>query len=198
MPRAEFEFPDYTSEHWQRVQRALEKQPDLFDQLSELLKLPTLQRIEETRDDSIVDFLNQGLSAGAVQVSRVANQSISHDTVTSVIWDTEDLATTDDAEWDGSTGVTFHAEGLWIITCGIRYPLSTGGTQRSSFLRINGVSNVTGANSPATASPPSIRNNFSYHYEAVDGDTFEVQCHHNEGSAENITGFFHAVYLGQL
>ncbi len=158
--------------------------------------LVTAANINGYRDD--LNFLN---AQPGCRLRRVANQSISNITTTSVSWDTEDLDT------DGfivatSPTVTIPSGlgGRFAITARAQSASALGAGR--AFIQVVPTSGITGL--PAEFRVPVNNNSADSRYVVsvtiplLAGDTFVVQVFHSIGAADNHTAWMACSRVGAL
>lgn len=188
---SEFEFVATDQDFFDKLLR------DYRDQMG-----PELQKIvsayadhRSQNDDDLTDFLNQQVFAPAIGVSRITNQSINDGTWTSIIFDTQDFASTDLISWDSATVLELGDPGIVQLTGTVEFAANGTGTRFGRFL-VNGITDYISVWQVGNAILTTVVN-FTIALSLLAGDQVTLQAFQSSGAPLNVaSASLQAVWLG--
>ena len=149
----------------------------------------------QQNDDDLSGFLNQQAFAPGIGVTLEGSQTIPTDTLTNVIFDNQEFASTDLLTWDSASTVTLGEAGVVLITAWVQWATSASGTARicATFQNATGI----GTSSPAPPTIATPSNSISGGALGAGGDGFTLVVFHDVGSDLVLTDArFCVFYLG--
>jgi hypothetical protein len=197
LPTANFQFDYYLVDYLTQLQGLLEEQglqiPDrmrtFFKEVSQAL---------DVRDTDLEDFLGLGAFAPAMGLSRATTQSINHNTLTSITFDTQDFQSTDVFEWDNATRLTVKNDGVLLAIGNLRFAAHAAAAGvRFGAIYQNGIE-ITASMDPQAVNNVQSRLPMVDAVLALSGDYFELRAYHTQGTALNVdVAKLRLIFLGQ-